>query len=365
MESKQRVGIIFGGKSGEHEVSLLSAASVIRAMNRQKYELVYIGITREGVWKRYLAPVDSAEAEELAESVELIAAAIEEDRWEEAAEEFCFSQMKDLVDFALPIVHGPYCEDGKLQGLLEMLDIPYGGCGVLASAVAMDKILAKEIFRVHGLPICRHVTTTKEMAEKSAETVAAQVEEMIGFPCFVKPANMGSSVGISKAVDHRSFIDALHLAVQYDRRILIEEGLDCREVETAVLGNMRPSAAAVGEILSGSEFYDYEAKYTDGHSQLAIPAALSPEDYEKIRELAVAAYQAIDGEGYARVDFFIERGSGKIYINEINTIPGFTKYSMFPLLWREAGLEYDKLLERIIELGYERYYDKNNRDTSI
>lgn len=376
METKQRIGILFGGRSGEHEVSLLSAASVIRAMNREKYELIFIGITKEGVWKRYEGPNGSAESAQgsvgsnMGSSmgsgeISAIAACIEDGSWERDAKDISISDLRNIIDFALPIVHGPYCEDGKLQGLLEMMDIPYGGCGVLASAVAMDKVLAKEIFNSHGLPTCRHIFVTRETIRRSEAAVAEQIENTVGLPCFVKPANMGSSVGISKATDTESLIAALRLAIQYDRRILVEEGLNCREIETAILGNNRPAAAAVGEILSGGEFYDYEAKYTDGASSLCIPAALSAEDYEKIRELAVRAYQAIDGEGYARVDFFIDKDTGKIYINEINTIPGFTKYSMFPLLWREAGLEYDKLLERIIELGYERYNDKNNRETSV
>jgi D-alanine-D-alanine ligase len=357
MEGKKRIGILFGGRSGEHAVSLLSAASVIRAMNREKYELIYIGITREGIWKRY--------EPDTAGSIEASAAAIEEGSWEAAAENFEIGDLKKTIDFALPILHGPYCEDGKLQGLLEMLDIPYGGCGVLASAVAMDKVTAKQLFARYGLPVCRDVVLSREEVETRIDAAVRSVEETLGYPCFAKPANMGSSVGISKAVDQDSLREALKLAAAYDKRILVEEAINCREVETGILGNRRPAAAAVGEILSGGEFYDYQAKYTDGASTLSIPAQLPQDCYETIREMAVKAYQAIDGEGYARVDFFIEKETGKIYLNEINTIPGFTKYSMFPLLWQEAGLEYDKLLERIIELGYERYNDKNCREAGV
>lgn len=341
----ERIGVIFGGRSGEHEVSCMSAASVIRAMNRDKYELIYIGITKEGRWMQYDGPVEK----------------IEDGSWIDTAELFHLMKLPEMIDFALPILHGPYGEDGRLQGLLEMLDIPYGGCGVLASAVAMDKAIAKDLFIQHGLPVCRHVFATKEQVEKSAETIAMNVESSIGYPCFVKPANMGSSVGISKAVNYDTLMVALEEAVRYDRRIIIEEAVDCREVETAVVGNAYPRVAAVGEILSGGEFYDYTAKYTDGISSLCIPAHLPQNVYREIQQLALRAYKAINGEGYARVDFFIDRVTGKIYLNEINTIPGFTKYSMFPLLCREAGMEYDKLLERIIELGYERYYTKNNR----
>jgi len=347
MSVKQRIGVIFGGRSGEHEVSLLSAASVIRAMNKEKYELVFIGITKEGRWMRYAGPVDL----------------IEDGSWlgHESTTPLNFSELKGLIDFALPIVHGPYCEDGRLQGLLEMADIPYGGCGVLASAVAMDKAIAKDVFIQHGLPVCRHVFATRDQVEHSMESLVMNVEANIGYPCFVKPANMGSSVGISKATCSESLRAALAEAIRYDKRIVIEEGINCREVETAVVGNAHPEVAAVGEILSGGDFYDYAAKYTDGVSKICIPAPIPAETAREIRKLALRAYRAIDGEGYARVDFFIDRDTGRIYLNEINTIPGFTKYSMFPMLWKEAGVEYDTLLERIIELGYERYNAENHR----
>ena len=313
-------------------------------MNREKFELVFLGITKEGKWKRFFGSVES----------------IEDGSWETDAADFDLGKLKETIDFAFPVVHGPYCEDGKLQGLLEMADLPYGGCGVLASAVAMDKVVAKDIFSRHGLPVCNYTFATKEAIEKTPQAVAEQVEKETGYPCFVKPANMGSSVGISKATDRDSLFASLKLAAKYDKRVVIEEGLSCRELETGILGNENPEAAAVGEILPAAEFYDYSAKYVDGGATLCIPAKLDQDTYEKIRSLAIKAYKAIDGEGYARVDFFIDKESGKVYLNEINTIPGFTKYSMFPLLWAEADVEYSKLLERIIELGYERYYDKNN-----
>ena len=347
MSDKKRIGVIFGGRSGEHEVSLLSAASVIRAINKEKYDLAYVGITREGEWLRYEGPVE----------------AIESGHWNrpEYTVPFQFGEIREIMDFALPIVHGPYCEDGRLQGLLEMLDIPYGGCGVLASAAAMDKATAKDLFIQHGIPVCRHIFVTREQIEKSAPQIAMEVEATVGYPCFVKPANMGSSVGISRATDYTTLMAALEEAVKYDKRIIIEENVNCRELETAVVGNIYPRVGAVGEIVSASDFYDYKAKYVDGKSVMCIPADIPQDLYREIQQLAIKAYKAIDGEGYARVDFFLDRDTGKLYLNEINTIPGFTKYSMFPLLWKEAGLEYDKLLERIIELGYERYYAKNNR----
>lgn len=340
----KRIGILFGGRSGEHEVSCMSAASVIRAMNRDKYDLVYLGITKEGQWRIFEGTAEQ----------------IEDGSWLSLSEPFSVGRLPETIDFALPILHGPYGEDGKLQGMLEMMDIPYGGCGVLASAVAMDKVLAKDVFASNGIPVCRYLFATRQQVEQSAQNLAMEVEKSIGYPCFVKPANMGSSVGISRAVNHATLMAALEEAVRYDKRILIEESVNCRELETAVVGNAYPQVGAVGEIVSGGEFYDYTSKYTNGKSVMCIPADIPQALQRQIQQLAVKAYRAIDGEGYARVDFFLDRETGNLYLNEINTIPGFTRYSMFPLLCREAGMNYDELLERIIELGYERYHAKNN-----
>ena len=343
---KTRLGIIFGGRSGEHEVSLMSAASVIRAVNKEKYELVYIGITKAGQWKIFEGTADE----------------IEDGSWEKTAKDFNPGNIKEVIDFALPIIHGPYCEDGKLQGFLETMDIPYGGCGVLASSVAMDKLLAKDVFARNGLPICKHVGVMKSEYEADPEAAIEKVEAELGYPNFVKPANLGSSVGISKASDRDGLKKAMELAFTYDKRLIVEEFINARELETAILGNAQPEAAEVGEILPSADFYDYEAKYlSGGASKLCIPAQLDPEMREKIREYAVKAYSAIDGEGFSRVDFFIDRDTGKLYLNEINTIPGFTSISMFPKLWEAAGVKYQDTIERIIELGYERYNAKNNR----
>lgn len=343
---KTKLGIIFGGKSGEYEVSLLSAASVIRAVNKEKYELIYLGITKDGKWKTFDGTVEE----------------IENGSWIESAKPFNPGKLKEAIDFALPIMHGPYCEDGKIQGFLEMMDIPYGGCGVLASAVAMDKLLAKDVFEKNGLPICKHAAVMKSEYEKNPQGVLDEVEKKLGYPSFVKPANMGSSVGISKAADRSELEKALELALQYDKRVIVEEYINCRELETGILGNEEPKAAEVGEILPSAEFYDYTAKYLDGGaSKLCIPADITTEMREQIREYACKAYAAIDGEGFARVDFFIDRDTGKLYLNEINTIPGFTNFSMFPRLWEAAGVKYPDTIERIIELGYERYNAKNNR----
>lgn len=340
-----RIAVIFGGKSSEHEVSLMSAAAVIRAIEK-KYEIVYIGITKEGNWK-LVKDVDTK--------------MIEENRWLENSVDFNMGDLKKIADFVLPIVHGPYCEDGKLQGVFEMLDIPYGGCGVLASALAMDKLAAKDVFTKVKFPICKHRAIMKYKWEEDREKQIKKTKEEIGFPCFVKPANMGSSVGISKAKDTEEFIKAVNLAIKYDRRIIVEEAVDAREIEVGIIGNHHPKASSVGEILHAGKFYDYNAKYNDGAAlKLIIPAELDKEKYEEIRKLAIKAYQSIDGEGFARVDFFVEKKTGKIYLNEINTIPGFTQFSMFPLLWKDAGLDFEETIDEIIKLGVERYNERHN-----
>lgn len=355
---KKRIGIIFGGKSGEHEVSLLSAASVIRAIDKEKYDLFYIGITRRGEW----LAVPQVFGRDTDGDHDITADVIENGSWEKVGAEFNPGELKKYIDFALPIVHGPFCEDGKLQGLLEMLDVPYGGCGVLASSVAMDKAVSKELFEKAGLPVCRYELVTRGEVDTDLDAALDRVESSLGYPCFVKPANMGSSVGISKAADREQLKEAIKLALKYDKRIVVEEFIDCRELETAVVGNDNPEAAAVGEILPSAEFYDYNAKYCDsGASKLCIPADISEETAAEIRKMALRAYSAIDGEGFARVDFFIDKKTDRIYLNEINTIPGFTKFSMFPLLWEAAGVKYGEIIERIIELGYEKYNTENSR----
>lgn len=340
-----RIAVIFGGKSSEHEVSLMSAAAVIRAI-KDKYPLVYIGITKKGKWKI----IKDATPE-----------IIEENKWIEHSEDFNIGDLKDICDFALPIVHGPNCEDGKLQGLFEMLDIPYGGCGVLASALAMDKLAAKDIFKKMGFPVCKHRALLKFKWDEDEKKQIEKTKKEIGFPCFVKPANMGSSVGITKAHDEKEFVDAVNLALKYDRKLIIEEALDVRDIETGIIGNDHPQASECGEIVHVAEFYDYDAKYNDEEDlKLIIPAPIEMESYQEIRKLAIKAYQAIDGAGFARVDFFVEKKTGKVYINEINTIPGFTKFSMFPLLWQKTGLSFDEIIEKIIDLGFERYNEGHN-----
>ncbi len=360
-----KLGILFGGRSGEHEISLLSAASVIRAVDKTRYEVVMIGITKEGNWLLYDGTTEK----------------IEDGTWQQEAEKalasdpekYRFSLMgtdkhslKSLIDFALPILHGPHGEDGTIQGLFEMIDIPYGGCGVTGSALAMDKILAKAVFAQAGLPQGAYTVAYSEELEANKDSVIQRIEDAVPYPVFVKPSNMGSSVGITKAKDRESLIEALQIAAEFDRRILIEQGIDCRELETGVLGNYQAQASSVGEIIPSAEFYDYKAKYFDGgKSRLCIPADIPEETAAQLRRVAVTAYQMLDCAGFARVDFFMEKGTGKIFINEINTIPGFTKFSMFPLLWAHAGIPYPEVIERIIELGYERYHAKNHRQATL
>ncbi len=340
-----RIGIIFGGRSGEHKVSCLSAASVIRAIDKEKYRVLTYGIDIEGNWYRYEGPVEN----------------IENDSWQGTATAINPSSIKDEIDFALPILHGTYGEDGTAQGFFEILGLPYGGCGVLASSVAMDKALAKEVFIRAGIPVCPYVTVIYEDWQDSQ---IEEIERVLGYPMFIKPANQGSSVGISKVKSREEFFPALKLASDYDRRIVIEKGLKARELELGVLGNHQVSSSVVGEIMPSKEFYDYQAKYLDGgKSKLMVPADIPENIATTLKSLGEKAYKVIDGSGFSRVDFFLDEETGEIYLNEINTIPGFTEFSMFPLLWGASGVAYSDLIERILDLGYERYYAKNRRKT--
>ena len=341
-----KLGIIFGGRSEEHEVSRMSATSVMGAVDTSKYEIIPIGITKDGRWYLYDGPVEKIVT---GEWEDYAVRALAED-----PENYSFSvvgaggrSLKDIIDFALPVVHGTYCEDGKLQGLLEM-----------------DKIISKELFIRAGIPVCPYVPAAAEELEEDLDGVVLRIERELGYPVYVKPANQGSSVGISRVSDSSQIREALKYAAGFDRRILIEKEICCREIETAVLGNYRIEAAVTGEIVATEDFYDYEAKYVDdGKPKMKIPADIPAEVSEKIREYAVRGFSALDGAGFARCDFFIDKRTDEIYLNEINTLPGFTSFSMFPLLWENAGLPYSETIERIVELGYERYYAQNRRKT--
>jgi len=363
MERKLRVGVIFGGRSGEHEVSLVSATSVITALDADKYEVVPIGITQEGRWlssdkglkllkektgieqapECFLVPEPNRQA--------LVAAGSGE-------------MHSPPIDVIFPLVHGTYGEDGTLQGLLELANIPYVGAGVLASAVGMDKIVQKQIFQQEKLPVAKYIWFHSSVCREHPERVAAIVAKSLTYPVFVKPANTGSSVGISKAHNRKELREALALAVEYDRKVIIEQGINnIRVIECSVLGNDEPVASVPGEIVPSNEFYDYNAKYVDGKSEAIIPAKLPKRVSEEVRRIALRAYRALDIAGMARVDFLVVRKSNKIYLNEVNTIPGFTSISMYPKLWEASGLGYRDLLDRLIELALERHRAKNELRT--
>jgi D-alanine-D-alanine ligase len=373
MGRKLRVGVIFGGRSGEHEVSLASAQSVLRALDPDKYEIVPIGITKEGRW---IVQGDPLTALQAGDAGGTHPAALLADPSQRGLMRLSGAggdepvQMARLValDVIFPVLHGPYGEDGTLQGLLELAGIPYVGAGVLASALGMDKIAFKAICVAHGLPIVRYVALKRKDWERDPAAVIAQVEEQLGYPVFTKPANLGSSVGISKCADRQALVAGLAEAARYDRRLLVEAAVpQAREIEVSVLGNDEPIASLPGEIIPSREFYSYEAKYIDQGaeaSQLLIPAPLSPDLAQQVRELAVRAYLAIDCAGMARADFLLSDATGELYVNELNTIPGFTAISMYPKLWEASGIPYPQLIDRLIELALERHQDKARSATS-
>ena len=315
---KPTVAVLYGGRSAEHEISVRSARSVLEAINRDKYDVCEILITPEGKWKPGpILPEPGANAG---------------------------------IDMVFPVLHGTFGEDGTIQGLLELAGLPYVGSGVLASSVAMDKEVAKRLCRERGLPVVDYVTVRRgrELDEKT-------VREQLSYPVFVKPANLGSSLGISKAADFKQLAAALSLAAEYDRKVLVERAIEGRELECSVIGNDQPLAAQPCEILPSREFYDYEDKYVLNRSRHRLPAELSGEKIAEVRGMAVAAYQAVECEGMARVDFLLESGTDRLYINEVNTIPGFTSISMFPKMWEQAGVSCPELVDRLIELAFERH----------
>jgi len=361
--ARKRVVVLYGGRSGEHEVSVNSAASVIEALDGERYEVIPVLITREGRW---LAGVEPARA--LAGGgIRGVPVTLPVDP---ARRELMPVDGKGpgevpagSIDVVLPVLHGTFGEDGTVQGLLELAGIPYVGAGVMASAVGMDKVIMKAVLGQHGLPQVRYKHCLRRDWERDREAVLGEMEQL-GYPCFVKPANLGSSVGISKARNREELVRALDLAAAYDRKIIVEEFVDAREIEVAVLGNDYPAASLPGEIIPRNEFYDYEAKYTEGRSELVIPAALPPETMLEIQKLAVRVFRALDCAGLARVDFFLRRKDGAVLVNEINTIPGFTRTSMYPKLWEATGIPYGDLLQRLIDLALERYEDKNRSRTT-
>lgn len=353
--TRKKVGLLFGGKSGEHEVSLASAQAIAHQFDGARFEVVPILISREGHWygPLKLEEIASATAEQY-EGREVLLAPYPGGRLLSAADgrELC------SLDVIFPIVHGTSGEDGILQGLLELAGVPYVGAGVAGSAIGMDKVIMRKIFAYHQIPQVAFTTVWRWQLEASPQQAVEQVEQALAYPVFVKPANGGSSVGISKAHNSRELAQALQLAARYDRKILIEQGVDAREIEISVLGNEHPRVSLPGEIRSSNEFYDYKAKYIDNQSVTVIPAELPTETISAIQKLAVEAYQALDCEGFARVDFFVERQSGQLYLNEINTLPGFTEISMYPKMWEAAGLPTAQLLEQLVELAELRFADR-------
>ena len=374
---KIRIGVIFGGRSGEHEISLISAESVMRALNKDKYDVLPIGITKEGRWLSGGDPLAQLKAASHTPQ-ELTGGSPKSEvpgpksgvptrdlvlgTWNLELGTPSLKPRSPLadVDVVFPVLHGPYGEDGTVQGLLELANLPYVGAEVTASALGMDKALQKTIFRQKGIPVVDFLVVKRREWEREPEAVLARVEAAPGYPCFAKPVNLGSSVGITKAHNGEELRTALDIAARYDRRILVEQSAeDCREIEVSVLGNDDPIASIPGEIVPHREFYDYIAKYVDDDTELKIPANLPPPVTERVRELGVQAFLAIDCAGMARVDLFVARDFSRIYVNELNTIPGFTAISMYPQLWEASGLPYPELLDRLIELALERHAEKS------
>ena len=384
-----RIGIIYGGRSSEHAVSLASAAAIFANLDRERYEPVPIRIEQDGRWVLAERPptlesaaatierarLDPARAARPTRELHLVAhpgdetmltveRGVDADSGSDDAGHAIVTGL--ALDLIFPIVHGPYGEDGTLQGLLELADIPYVGAGVLAAAVGMDKAVMKVLFAASGLPIVQHDVLLRRDWQADRAGIVSELTERLRFPLFVKPANLGSSVGISRATDRDTLSSAIDLAAEFDRKIVVEEGVTpCREIECAVLGNSDPEVSVPGEIIPSRDFYDYEAKYLDDSSEIVIPAVLTPGQTAEVQRLAIAAFRAIDGAGMARVDLLLKRNTGRIFLNEINTHPGFTTISMYSKMWAASGLSYPALLDRLIALANERHTEKQESRTSV
>lgn len=375
MEKKLRVGVIFGGRSSEHEVSIRSALAVIEALDRQKYEVFPIAISREGKW---LSPGDAVgllpagtnrllSKKVLADTPKSIAILGDPSHGGLVAIN-SHAQNSQPLDVIFPVLHGPFGEDGTLQGLLEMANVPYVGCGVLASSCGMDKVTMKALFAQAELPICKYVWFLRSQWRSNPVAVRRRVKRELGFPCFVKPANLGSSVGVSRAEDEASLAKAIDLAAEFDRKIIIEEFVDAREIECAVIGNEEPEASLPGEYVVYDEtarFLDYTEKYAStGHVEFVVPAPISKRMTARIQQLALRAFAAVDGAGLARVDFFLARNDNELIVNELNTLPGLTEVSGFPKMWAASGRSFSAVLDRLIELAFDRHRDKALTRTS-
>ena len=378
MAKKLRVGVIFGGRSSEHEVSIRSAASVIEAIDRKKYDVLPIAITRAGKW---LPPIEAARLlSENAQSL-LPKETVSKNRGDIAIlgdpshvglTSFGVNGgalASEPLDVVFPVLHGPFGEDGTLQGLLEMANVPYVGGGVLASACGMDQVTMKQLFLQSGLPMCKYTWFLRSHWGADRAKVVRKVEREIGYPCFVKPANLGSSVGISKATDKASLNKAIDLAARFDRKIIVEEAVDAREIECAVIGNDEPRASLPGEYVvydNSTGFLDYTEKYSStGRVEFVVPAPISKSLVTKVQRLALRAFQSVDGSGLARVDFFLNRATDDLLINELNTLPGLTEVSGYPKMWEASGLSYPKMLDELIELAFERHREKSLNQSTL
>jgi len=375
---KKRVGVIFGGRSGEHEISIRSARTVFQQIDKQKYEPIPIAIGPDGRW---LSPASSLELlpepdrRALSETVPSLSdgpvVLPGDTSYGGLALVGGLGSAREQVslDVVFPVLHGTFGEDGTIQGLLEMAGLPYVGCGVLASSCGMDKVVMKTLFKEAGLPMCRHMWLLRSEWESDAAATVLRIEAELGYPCFIKPANLGSSVGVSRADDGASLSQAIQMAAQYDRKIIVEEALDMREIECAVLGNGRPQASLPGEYIIRNEdkkFLDYTEKYSGtGNNEFVVPAPIAEDVSDRIREMSLRAFKAIDGSGLARVDFFLRRDTGELLINEINTMPGLTDASGFPKMWAASGKPFPQVIDELISLALERSEDRARNKTSL
>lgn len=360
MANKRRVGIVFGGQSGEHEVSLKSARAVMNALDPAKYEVVPIGIQRDGRWVMGGDPLLTLEQQA---DPKMLGHAPQPGISTSTAVTTTEGQLPsgtrlNSVDVIVPVLHGPFGEDGTIQGVFELANVPYVGCGVLAASVGMDKAVMKAVFAAAGLPQVAWQLVLRHEWQHAPDGIYERLEAALPYPMFVKPANLGSSVGISKVSDRAELAAGMAEAASYDRRIVVEQGINAREIEVAVLGNDELRASVPGEVIPDNDFYDYADKYLEGRTRFAIPADLDAATSEHLRDMALIAFKAIDGAGLARIDFFVERGSGAVYINEVNTFPGFTTMSQYPKLWEATGLPYADMLDQLIELAIQRFHER-------
>jgi len=372
---KTNIGIIFGGRSGEHEISIRSATAVIQNINAERYSVIPIAISPDGRW---LTPSESAQllpgnshgliSSDMLNFTQPVALLGDTGFRGLTHLSSLKDQRSSPIDVVFPVLHGTYGEDGTIQGLLEMADIPYIGCGVLASSCGMDKVVMKKLFADAGLPICKYLWFLRSDWESNSNAILKGIGSELGYPCFVKPANLGSSVGVSRADDENSLREAISAAAEYDRKIIVEESLEMREIECAVLGNDKPEASLPGEYIihdDNKKFLDYTEKYSGtGNNEFVVPAPISDELSGKIRDLAVKAFSAIDGSGLARVDFFLRRDNGMLLVNEINTMPGLTDASGFPKMWAGTGKPFPKVIDELVELAFERHKDRSRNRTS-